>query len=147
MKKYIPSAGAEDDILSDVMDEPNYNTITNSRSNDWGKLHYYDHLAYSEIHRRVQNDIVNNLLNHVSVLELKLDYTDVSDDKFRSNKAGTYGRADIYYANELTRVMYLWEVKPSSYRYANKLIDISIMDIVNYIVISISIMAVIHQAA
>ncbi len=85
-----------------------------------GRLHSYDHLAYSEIHRRVQNDIKNNLQNHISGLELKLDYTDVSDDKFRSNKAGTYGRADIYYANELTRVMYLWEVKPSSYRDTNK---------------------------
>ncbi len=35
---YVPSGDFEMDILSDVMEEPNYNIITNNRKNDWGAL-------------------------------------------------------------------------------------------------------------
>ena len=82
-------------------------------------MYHYDHLAYGEIHWRVQNDILYNQQNSITGLELHIDYTDVPDEDFQSNRSGTYGRADVY-KDTPNGITYLWEVKPPSYRDKNK---------------------------
>lgn len=73
-------------------------------------------LPYNEIHKRVQNDIWNNINNNVETGELRIDYKNVKESE--KGTKGTYGFADVYEINK--EADYLWEVKPPSYADKNK---------------------------
>lgn len=73
-------------------------------------------LPYNEIHKRVQNDIWNNINNNVETGELRIDYKNVKESE--KGTKGTYGFADVYEINK--GADYLWEVKPPSYADKNK---------------------------
>ena len=65
---------AQAEMTSEVLDEPDVNVKSNKKKNNWWLLYHYDHLAYGEIHWRVQNDILYNQQNSITGLELHIDY-------------------------------------------------------------------------
>ena len=117
---------AQAEMTSEVLDEPDVNVKSNKKKNNWWLLYHYDHLAYGEIHWRVQNDILYNQQNSITGLKLHIDYTDVPDEDFQSNRSGTYGRADVYKdtPNGITYIPYdgdsskAWEIDMSGSCYA-----------------------------
>lgn len=115
----ISDNDAQNEMISEVLDEPDVNVKSNKKKNNWWLLYHYDHLAYGEIHWRVQNDILYNQQKSITGLELHINYIDVPDEDFQSNRAGTYGRVDVY-KDAPNGITYLWEVNPPSYRDKNK---------------------------
>lgn len=107
---------AEEEIYEEITYETNFHDITHQSENNWYLLNKYDLLPYNEIHKRVQNDIWNNINNNVETGELRIDYKNVKESE--KGTKGTYGFADVYEINK--GADYLWEVKPPSYADKNK---------------------------
>lgn len=107
---------AEEEIYEEITYETNFHDTTHQSENNWYLLNKYDLLPYNEIHKRVQNDIWNNINNNVETGELRIDYKNVKESE--KGTKGTYGFADVYEINK--GADYLWEVKPPSYADKNK---------------------------
>lgn len=107
---------AEEEINEEITYETNFHDTTHQSENNWYLLNKYDLLPYNEIHKRVQNDIWNNINNNVETGELRIDYKNVKESE--KGTKGTYGFADVYEINK--GADYLWEVKPPSYADKNK---------------------------
>lgn len=107
---------AEEEIYEEITYETNFHDTTHQSENNWYLLNKYDLLPYNEIHKRVQNDIWNNINNNVETGELRIDYKNVKGSE--KGTKGTYGFADVYEINK--GADYLWEVKPPSYADKNK---------------------------
>lgn len=107
---------AEEEIYEEITYETNFHDTTHQYENNWYLLNKYDLLPYNEIHKRVQNDIWNNINNNVETGELRIDYKNVKESE--KGTKGTYGFADVYEINK--GADYLWEVKPPSYADKNK---------------------------
>lgn len=107
---------AEEEIYEEITYETNFHDTTHQSENNWCLLNKYDLLPYNEIHKRVQNDIWNNINNNVETGELRIDYKNVKESE--KGTKGTYGFADVYEINK--GADYLWEVKPPSYADKNK---------------------------
>lgn len=107
---------AEEEIYEEITYETNFYDTTHQSENNWYLLNKYDLLPYNEIHKRVQNDIWNNINNNVETGELRIDYKNVKESE--KGTKGTYGFADVYEINK--GADYLWEVKPPSYADKNK---------------------------
>ena len=107
---------AEEEIYEEITYETNFHDTTHQSENNWYLLNKYDLLPYNEIHKRVQNDIWNNINNNVETGELRIDYKNAKESE--KGTKGTYGFADVYEINK--GADYLWEVKPPSYADKNK---------------------------
>ena len=77
----ISDNDAQNEMISEVLDEPDVNVKSNKKKNNWWLLYHYDHLAYGEIHWRVQNDILYIVDTHILIniamnIFLKWDFTE-----------------------------------------------------------------------
>ena len=105
---------------SEYLQEGMSDMMAKESAGDWGQAVFRDFLPWNFFHNEVQNKIISEYKSsYGDELQrekgIKLKYT---DGKNIGQLTGKNGRADIYY--EEGNEIYIWEVKPYSYKSSPK---------------------------